>query len=67
MFGRPSESPVIVVAPCSPSDCFDMAIEAFRLAVRCMCPVLYLSDGYIANGAEPWLIPDLESIPPIAV
>jgi 2-oxoglutarate ferredoxin oxidoreductase subunit alpha len=67
MFGRPSESPCIVVAPRSPADCFDMAIEAFRLAVRYMCPVMYLSDGYIANGAEPWLLPDLDAIPPIPV
>ncbi|MHC4947632.1 MAG: 2-oxoacid:acceptor oxidoreductase subunit alpha [Planctomycetota bacterium] len=67
LFGRPSEAPCIVVAPRSPADCFDLAIEAFRLAVRCMCPVIYLSDGYIANGAEPWLIPDLDSIPPIEV
>jgi 2-oxoglutarate/2-oxoacid ferredoxin oxidoreductase subunit alpha len=67
MYGRPSESPCIVVAPQSPCDCFDMAIEAIRLAVRCMCPVLYLSDGYIANGAEPWLLPDLDAIPLIEV
>jgi len=67
MFGRTSESPVIVVAPRSPSDCFDMAIEAFRLAVRCMSPVVYLSDGYIANGAEPWLMPDVDAIPAIEV
>jgi 2-oxoglutarate ferredoxin oxidoreductase subunit alpha len=67
MFGRPSESPCVVVAPRSPSDCFEMAIEAFRLAVHCMCPVLFLSDGYIANGAEPWLLPDLDAIPLIPV
>jgi 2-oxoglutarate ferredoxin oxidoreductase subunit alpha len=67
MFGRASESPLIVVAPRSPADCFAMAIEAFRLAVRAMCPVIYLSDGYIANGAEPWLLPDLDAIPPIEV
>jgi len=67
IWGRPSESPVVVVAPRSPADCFDMAIEAFRLAVRCMCPVIYLSDGFIANGAEPWRIPDLDAIPPIDV
>jgi len=67
MFGRSSESPVIVVAPATPSECFEMAIEAFRLAARCMCPVIYLSDGYIANGAEPWRLPDLDAIPPIAV
>jgi 2-oxoglutarate ferredoxin oxidoreductase subunit alpha len=67
MFGRPSESPCIIVAPRSPSDCFDMAIAAFRLAAHCMCPVLFLSDGYIANGAEPWLLPDLDAIEPIKV
>ncbi len=67
MFGRPSESPCVVVAPRSPSDCFDMAIEAFRFAVHCMCPVLFLSDGYLANGAEPWRLPDLDAIPPIVV
>jgi 2-oxoglutarate ferredoxin oxidoreductase subunit alpha len=67
MFGRPSESPAVVVAPATPSDCFHMAIEAFRLAVHCMCPALFLSDGYVANGAEPWLLPDAEAIPPIAV
>ncbi|MCZ6611874.1 MAG: 2-oxoglutarate ferredoxin oxidoreductase subunit alpha, partial [Planctomycetota bacterium] len=67
MFGRPSESPCVIVAPRSPSDCFDMAVEAFRLAVHCMCPVLFLSDGYLANGAEPWLLPDLDAIQPIEV
>ncbi|MCH8316134.1 MAG: nucleoside monophosphate kinase, partial [Planctomycetes bacterium] len=67
LWGRPGESPCIVVAPRSPSDCFDMAIEAFRLAVRYMCPVIYLSDGYIANGAEPWLLPDLDAIEPIQI
>jgi len=67
MFGRPSESPAIIVAPQSPADCFDMAIEAFRLAVRAMCPVIFLSDGYIANGAEPWLLPDVNAIEPITV
>jgi 2-oxoglutarate ferredoxin oxidoreductase subunit alpha len=65
LFGRSGESPCIVVAPASPSDCFNMSIEAFRLAVQCMCPVIVLSDGYIANGAEPWLLPDLDAIPPI--
>ncbi|MCH8166160.1 MAG: 2-oxoglutarate ferredoxin oxidoreductase subunit alpha, partial [Planctomycetes bacterium] len=67
MFGRPSESPCVIVAPRSPSDCFEMAVEAFRLAVHCMCPVLFLSDGYLANGAEPWLLPDLDAIQPIEV
>ncbi len=67
MYGRASESPVVIVAPRGPSDCFHMAIEAFRLAVRCMCPVIFLSDGYLANGAEPWRLPDLDGIPPIEV
>jgi len=67
MFGRPGESPCIILAPSTPSDCFYIAIEAFRLATRCMCPVIILSDGYIANGAEPWLIPDVDAIPPIDV
>lgn len=58
MFGRNGDCPVVVVAPQSPSDCFDMMIEAVRIALRHMIPVLYLSDGYIANGAEPWRIPD---------
>ena len=67
MFGRPGESPCIIIAPRSPSDCFDIAIEAFRLAVRFMCPVLILSDGYVANGAEPLLLPDIDAIEPIRV
>ena len=67
MYGRPSECPVILVAPRSPSDCFHMAIEAFRLAVRAMCPVIFLSDGYIANGAEPWRLPSIDEVPPIEV
>jgi len=67
MYGRPSESPVIIVAPRSPADCFNMAIEAFRLSVRAMCPVMYLSDGYIANGAEPWLLPNVDDLPMIDV
>ena len=67
MFGRHGECPMIVLAPRSPADCFDMAIEAVRLATRHMCPVLYLSDGYIANGAEPWKVPDQSTIPSIEV
>jgi 2-oxoglutarate ferredoxin oxidoreductase subunit alpha len=63
LFGRNGECPVAVVAPCSPSDCFAMALEAVRLAFRFMTPVLYLSDGYLANGAEPWRIPDLAELP----
>lgn len=67
LFGRNGESPVAVVAPASPADCFDMAIEAFRLAVRAMTPVFLMSDGYLANSAEPWRIPDPEDIEPILV
>src|SRR5207302_8746075 len=58
MFGRNGECPVAIIAPQSPGDCFDMAFEAVRLAVGHMTPVLLLSDGYLANGAEPWLLPD---------
>ena len=57
MFGRNGECPVAIVAPCSPADCFAMIFEAVRLAVGFMTPVLFLSDGYLANGAEPWLHP----------
>ncbi len=63
MHGRPGEAPVIIVAPQSPADCFDTTIEAARLALRHMCPVIILSDGYIANGAEPWRVPDAASLP----
>ena len=66
MFGRHGECPLPVVAPASPADCFDMAIEAFRIAVRYMCPVFFLSDGYLANGSEPWRIPDTGELAPIA-
>ncbi len=58
MFGRNSESPVAIVAPATPADCFNMIQEAVRIAVQFMTPVMFLSDGYVANGAEPWLIPD---------
>jgi len=67
MFGRNGECPVAVVAPCSPADCFAMIFEAIRLAVGFMTPVLFLSDGYLANGAEPWLIPNLAELPKIVV
>jgi len=67
MFGRNGESPIPIVAPRSPGDCFDMAIEAWRIATECMVPVMLLSDGYIANGSEPWRIPDLSSLPEIKV
>lgn len=67
MFGRNGESPIPVLAPATPSDCFDIAIEAFRLAVRATTPVFILSDGYLANSAEPWLIPNPDDIEPIPV
>lgn len=67
VWGRNGECPAIVVAPATPADCFHMAIEAVRLAFKYMSPVFYLSDGYLANGAEPWAIPSLESLPKIEV
>ena len=65
MFGRNGESPVAVLAPCSPSDCFDIAIEAARIALTYRTPVVVLSDGAIANGSEPWRIPDVGAFAPI--
>ncbi|MGZ8995371.1 MAG: 2-oxoacid:acceptor oxidoreductase subunit alpha [Rhodospirillales bacterium] len=62
MFGRHGESPVAVLAARSPSDCFDVSIEAVRLATRYMTPVMVLSDGYVANAAQPWHIPNIESL-----
>jgi 2-oxoglutarate ferredoxin oxidoreductase subunit alpha len=67
LFGRNSESPVAVVAPATPAECFDLAIFAARIAIKYMCPVFVLSDGYLANGAEPWRIPDPEQLPRIEV
>ncbi len=67
MFGRNGDSPVPIVAPATPADCFDMAIEAARLALKYMTPVFYLSDAFLANGAEPWRIPALDDMPDIAV
>jgi 2-oxoglutarate ferredoxin oxidoreductase subunit alpha len=67
VWGRNGECPAIVVAPSTPGDCFHMAIEAVRLAFRYMSPVFYLSDGYLANGAEPWAIPPIEDLPKINV
>jgi 2-oxoglutarate ferredoxin oxidoreductase subunit alpha len=63
MFGRNGESPVPVVAAMSPSDCFDAALEASRIAVTYRTPVVLLSDGYLANGAEPWRVPDVDDLP----
>jgi 2-oxoglutarate/2-oxoacid ferredoxin oxidoreductase subunit alpha len=65
LFGRNSESPVPVISAMSPGDCFYAAIEAVRVAVTYRTPVYLLSDAYLANGAEPWLIPDVASLPPI--
>ena len=62
LYGRNGESPIPVVAAATPSECFDMAIEAFRIAIRYMTPVFLLSDGYVANNSEPWKIPDPDSI-----
>jgi 2-oxoglutarate/2-oxoacid ferredoxin oxidoreductase subunit alpha len=67
MFGRNGEAPLPVLACRSPADCFDTALEAWRIAVRYMTPVVLLSDGYIANGAEPWRIPRFEDLPSIPV
>ncbi|MDH6194731.1 2-oxoglutarate ferredoxin oxidoreductase subunit alpha [Mycobacterium frederiksbergense] len=65
LFGRNGESPVAVLAPKSPSDCFDIAVEAARIAVDYHTPVIILSDGAVANGSEPWQIPDISTYPPI--
>jgi len=67
MYGRNGECPMPVLAARSPADCFDVAIEAWRIAVRYMTPVVILSDGYIANGTEPWQIPPASSLPRIEV
>ena len=67
MFGRNGESPLPIVAPATPGDCFWIAQEALRIAVEFMTPVMLLSDGYIANGAEPWRIPSLDDLKPIQV
>ena len=65
MFGRNGEAPLPIVAPSSPSDCFDAALEAARIAVTYRTPVLLLSDGYLANGSEPWRLPDVDTLPVI--
>lgn len=63
LFGRHGEAPLVVVAPATPADCFDMVIEAARLATTHMVPVVMLSDLYLANGAQPWRIPRLDTLP----
>jgi len=67
MFGRNSEAPIPVLAPATPGDCFWIALEASRIATKYMVPVIILSDGYLANGAEPWKIPDVSQLPDISV
>jgi 2-oxoglutarate ferredoxin oxidoreductase subunit alpha len=67
LYGRNSESPVVVLAPASPGDCFYIAYEAVRIAAKYMLPVMVLSDGFLANGSEPWLIPDPATLPPIDI
>ena len=63
MYGRNGEAPMVVLAPETPADCFMMAYEACRIALKYMIPVILLSDGYIANGSEPWKIPDVNTLP----
>ncbi len=67
VYGRNSDCPCFVLSGRSPGDCFDTAIEAVRLAVTYMTPVILLTDGYVANGAEPWAIPDIDSLKPINI
>ena len=67
MFGRHGEAPVPIVAPSTPGDCFYAAIEAARIAIKYRTPVFLLSDGYLANGSEPWKLPDVDSLPDISV
>ncbi len=63
LYGRNGESPLVVIAPATPGDCFTTALEATRIAVKYRTPVIILSDGYLANGSEPWRIPDLAELP----
>ena len=67
MFGRNGEAPVPIVAPRSPADCFDTALEAARIATAYRVPVILLSDGYLANGSEPWPVPSVEDLPDLRV
>ena len=66
LYGRNGEAPVPVIAASTPSDCFDAAFEASRIALKYMTPVMLLTDGYLGNGSEPWLIPDLDTLPDIS-
>jgi 2-oxoglutarate ferredoxin oxidoreductase subunit alpha len=67
MFGRNGEAPVPIIAPRSPADCFDAAIEAIRVATAYRTPVLLMSDGYLANGSEPWRVPRIDTLPDLQV
>jgi 2-oxoglutarate ferredoxin oxidoreductase subunit alpha len=67
MYGRNGEAPVAVIAAKTPADCFDSVIEAVRIATQHMCPVLLLTDGYLANGSEPWRLPDIDALPDMQV
>ncbi|MEU9447221.1 2-oxoacid:acceptor oxidoreductase subunit alpha [Streptomyces sp. NPDC048277] len=67
MYGRNGEAPVPVIAPRTPADCFDAALEAARIALKYRTPVMLLSDGYLANGSEPWRVPELEELPDLRV
>ncbi|MBC9822239.1 2-oxoacid:acceptor oxidoreductase subunit alpha [Terrabacter sp. MAHUQ-38] len=67
LFGRNGESPVAVIAPSTPADCFDIAVEAVRIATTYRTPVIVLSDGYLANGSEPWRLPRTAELPDITV
>jgi len=67
MYGRNGEAPVCVIASQTPSDCFGTVFEASRIALKYMCPVMFLSDGYLANGAEPWKFPNADDLPEIPV
>jgi 2-oxoglutarate ferredoxin oxidoreductase subunit alpha len=67
VYGRNGDAPLVVLASATPADCFETAIEAVRLAVRHMTPVMLLSDGYLSNAAEPWLVPDIDSFPTFPV
>ena len=67
MYGRHGEAPLPIIAAQSPADCFDAAFEAVRIALKYRTPVMLLTDGYLANGAEPWLLPDIDALPDISV
>jgi 2-oxoglutarate ferredoxin oxidoreductase subunit alpha len=67
LYGRNGESPMPVLAPATPAECFTLAIEASRIALKYMTPVAYLSDAFVGNGAEPWRVPELDGLPDISV